>query len=230
MLQIGNTLANPVWQALNTVQQHMNAGNEQLAYFAPEVAPFVGMPEWTEPSLQLFESTLPTARRFSLMQEESVTIPTSMLVHFAAPLYQMICVDFQPAFQGHTLVPLTEEHLPQMLELTALTKPGPFFAQTIQFGGYVGVFDGDQLIAMGGERLKVPGYTEVSAICTHPDYRGRQLARHILSHVSQQIIHRGEVPFLHSLTTNEPALKVYQQLGYRPNRHIYYAIVEKQSL
>jgi Predicted acetyltransferase len=102
-------------------------------------------------------------------------------------------------------------------------------AQTIQFGGYVGVFDGDQLIAMGGERLKVPGYTEVSAICTHPDYRGRHLARYILSQVSQQIIHRGEVPFLHSLTTNVPALKVYQQLGYRLNRHIFFAIVEKQS-
>ncbi|QGW26723.1 GNAT family N-acetyltransferase [Phnomibacter ginsenosidimutans] len=229
MLQLGNTLANPVWHALGTVQQHLNAGSQQLRFFAPDVAPFAGMENWDAAALHHFEINIPTQRRMYLMQETPVIIPPSLQVHFTVPLYQMICVEFQPAFQEHALEPLTEVHIPQMLELTALTKPGPFVAQTIQFGGYVGVFDGDQLIAMGGERLKVPGYTEVSAICTHPEYRGRQLARHILSHVSQQIIHRGEVPFLHSLTTNEPALKVYQQLGYRLNRNIFFAIVEKQT-
>lgn len=229
MLQTGATLANPVWHALGTVQQHLNAGNQQLRFFAPAVAPFAGMENWDAASLHHFEANMPAQRRLYLMQETAVVIPSSLQVHFTVPLYQMICADFQPAFEDYPLVPLTEEHIPQMLALTALTKPGPFLAQTIQLGGYVGVFDGDQLIAMGGERLKVPGFTEVSAICTHPDYRGRHLARHILSQVSQQIIRRGEVPFLHSLTTNEPALKVYAQLGFRLNRNIFFAIVEKQS-
>ena len=229
MLQTGATLANPVWHALGTMQQHLNAGNQQLRFFAPAVAPFAGMENWDTASLHHFEANMPAQRRLYLMQETAVVIPSSLQVHFTVPLYQMICADFQPAFEDYPLVPLTEEHIPQMLALTALTKPGPFLAQTIRFGGYVGVFDGDQLIAMGGERLKVPGFTEVSAICTHPDYRGRHLARHILSQVSQQIIRRGEVPFLHSLTTNEPALKVYAQLGYRLNRNIFFAIVEKQS-
>lgn len=229
MLQTGATLANPVWHALGTMQQHLNAGNQQLRFFAPAVAPFAGMENWDTASLHHFEANMPAQRRLYLMQETAVVIPSSLQVHFTVPLYQMICADFQPAFEDYPLVPLTEEHIPQMLALTALTKPGPFLAQTIQLGGYVGVFDGDQLIAMGGERLKVPGFTEVSAICTHPDYRGRHLARHILSQVSQQIIRRGEVPFLHSLTTNEPALKVYAQLGYRLNRNIFFAIVEKQS-
>ena len=229
MHPLGNSLANPVWHALGTVQQHLNAGSQQLRFFAPDVAPFAGMENWDAAALHHFEANIPAQRRMYLMQETPVIIPATLQVHLTVPLYQMICVDFQPTFEDYTLVPLTEEHIPQMLALTALTKPGPFLAQTIQFGSYVGVFDGERLVAMGGERLKVPGFTEVSAICTHPDYRGRHLARHILSQVSQQIIHRGEVPFLHSLTTNEPALKVYQQLGYRLNRHIFFAIVEKQS-
>lgn len=230
MLHLADTLANPVWQALNTVQQHMNAGTEQLAYYAADIAPFAGMNNWDETSIRFFEHSLPSGRRFSLMQEENVALPASLQLHFSVPLYQMVCVAFQPSFQHHILQPLTEAHVPQMLELTSLTKPGPFFTHTLQFGGYIGVFDGERLVAMGGERLKVPGFTEVSAICTHPQYRAQQMAKHILSALCQRILQRGEIPFLHSLTTNESALNVYQQLGFRPNRTIFYAMLEKPQV
>jgi predicted GNAT family acetyltransferase len=120
---------------------------------------------------------------------------------------------------------LTDADVPQMLELTALTKPGPFSRNTIAFGNYVGIFDGGRLIAMGGERLQVPGHTEVSAICTHPGFQGRQLATQILFHVSQGILARGETPFLHTKTDNVPALRVYEKLGYRTSRNIFFAII-----
>ena len=124
--------------------------------------------------------------------------------------------------------PLTEADVPQMLALTALTRPGPFAKRTIEFGNYVGIFEDEKLIAMGGERLKVPGHTEVSAICTHPDHQGRQLGTRILHHVSKNIHDRGETPFLHTKTDNTPALKVYEKLGYRISRDIHFAIIVRK--
>src|SRR5574343_833590 len=114
MLQTGATLANPVWHALGTVQQHLNAGSQQLRFFAPAVAPFAGMENWDTASLHHFETNMPAQRRLYLMQETAVVIPSSLQVHFTVPLYQMICADFQPAFEDYPLVPLTEEHIPQM--------------------------------------------------------------------------------------------------------------------
>ena len=110
----------------------------------------------------------------------------------------------------------------EMLALVELTRPGPFSVRTIELGGYVGVFDGDQLVAMAGQRLAPPGFREVSAVCTHPDFRGRGLAAGLTALVAQRILARGERPFLHHAADNDPARRVYEALGFQFRRQVVF--------
>jgi predicted GNAT family acetyltransferase len=218
-------LSNPAWHALGGSQSRFNIGDDILRYFPEDVSPFVGLPNWDEAERAKLSTELPGGRLFFVMLEPKVIIPDEFQIKVTMPLYQMVCDNPNPIAKPEEIRPLTEEDVPQMLSLTGITRPGPFFQRTIEFGNYVGIFDDEKLIAMGGERLQVPGYTEVSAICTHPDHQGKQLATKILSHVSEGIRTRGEIPFLHTKTDNAPALKVYEKLGYRISRDIYFAII-----
>jgi ribosomal protein S18 acetylase RimI-like enzyme len=118
---------------------------------------------------------------------------------------------------------LGTEDAGEMLALVELTKPGPFAARTVELGGYVGVFSGGQLVAMAGERLAPPGYREISAVCTHPDFRGRGLAAGLTALVAQRILERGEQPFLHHAVENEPARRVYEALGFAFHQEVSFA-------
>jgi predicted GNAT family acetyltransferase len=102
----------------------------------------------------------------------------------------------------------------EMMELTKLTKPGPFGKRTHELGAYIGIRRDGKLVAMAGERLKVPGYTEVSAVCTHPEHTGRGYARILMMELMQRILNRDETPFLHVREDNGRAIKLYQELGF----------------
>jgi predicted GNAT family acetyltransferase len=113
------------------------------------------------------------------------------------------------------IVELDASDSPEMLELTALTKPGPFGPRTHELGHYVGIRDSGKLVAMAGERLKVPGYTEVSAVCTHPDHLGKGYAAALMTEIMRGIRERGETPFLHVRSDNSRAIVIYERLGFR---------------
>ena len=121
--------------------------------------------------------------------------------------------DDQLARPGDDLTELTQDDVPDMLELVKLTQPGPFAARTIELGGYAGIRRAGQLVAMAGRRLQVPGWTEVSAVCTHPDHRGRGLSRRLMNAVIGGIRDDGQLPFLHVIPAN-PALSLYERLGF----------------
>jgi predicted GNAT family acetyltransferase len=104
--------------------------------------------------------------------------------------------------------------VPEMLDLVARTEPGPFVARTHELGTYLGVREDGRLIAMAGERMRFPGHTEISAVCTDPDYRGRGLARRLLRAVAAGIEARGEIPMLHAAAPNTSAISLYATLGF----------------
>lgn len=116
---------------------------------------------------------------------------------------------------GFEIVDLTEANAAEMFALARLTQPGPFFQRTHQLGDFVGVKIGGRLAAMAGERLKLPGFTEVSAVCTHPDHRGHGYAAALMGVVAGRIEARGETPFLHVYPHNTGAIRIYEHLGYR---------------
>jgi predicted GNAT family acetyltransferase len=102
-----------------------------------------------------------------------------------------------------------------MIALATLTKPGPFGRCTIEFDHYQGLFEGDQLVAMTGQRLHVPPFTEISAVCTHPDHLGKGYAAALLQHQLQLILSHKQIPFLHVRADNERAIALYERLGFK---------------
>jgi len=221
-------LDNPVWEALSSKQSHFKLGNQTLKYFLSNVSPFVGLQNWTETDLQELINHLPADRSFSVMIAKEVTLPTSFEIVFTTPLYQLYCPVLNPfANPAIACRKLGNADVAQMLELTEMTKPGPFYERTIDFGNYVGIFNNDQLVAMAGERLKVNGYTEVSAICTHPDFLGKGYASFLLSKISEHIVNEGNIPFLHVKQDNSRAIDVYKKLGFQIRTDVYFAVFKK---
>lgn len=149
-------------------------------------------------------------------------------------LSQMICLSPErvvstPDPTGIELRRLTAADVPAMLELTELTEPGPFRRRTIELGPFFGIFDSGHLLAMTGQRLHLPGFVEVSAVCTHPDARNCGYARVLMSRVIVDIRQRGKVPFLHVLPENDAAIRVYESLGFTLRRTFHLAVLKNEG-
>jgi GNAT superfamily N-acetyltransferase len=119
-------------------------------------------------------------------------------------------------------VPLGRADVPEMLDLTARTKPGPFLPRTFELGVYLGIRRHGKLVAMAGERLHPEGWTEISAVCTDEAWRGQGLSTRLIRAVGAGIRARGEIPFLHAVATN-PAIGLYEKLGFRHRRATQFA-------
>ncbi|MBW8795713.1 MAG: GNAT family N-acetyltransferase [Streptomyces sp.] len=111
-------------------------------------------------------------------------------------------------------VRLGPDDVPEILELVARTEPGPFRTRTVEMGTYLGIRHHGRLIAMAGERLRVPGWTEISAVCADPEYRGRGLATRLVRAVAAGIRERGDTPFLHAAPSNANAIRLYESIGF----------------
>ena len=126
------------------------------------------------------------------------------------------------------LVALTDDHVPQMMALVELTKPGPFVRRTNKVGKYWGIVEDGQLVAMAGDRLRLKGFGEVSAVCTHPDHRGKGYARELISKVAQSVVARGETPFLQAYPDNVAAIGLYESLGFVVRRSLTFTVVRRR--
>ncbi|WP_438870667.1 GNAT family N-acetyltransferase, partial [Paractinoplanes bogorensis] len=119
---------------------------------------------------------------------------------------------------------LTAADVPEILDLIERTQPGPFRTRTIELGTYLGVRRNGRLIAMAGERLHPPGWTEISAVCTDPAFRGQGLATKLVRAVAFGVRQRGEIPFLHTSAANTNAIRLYQSIGFRLRKRTTFAL------
>jgi predicted GNAT family acetyltransferase len=146
-----------------------------------------------------------------------------------APLLQMVCengVVSTPA-PGVEIVELGHRDTAEMQNLAVLTKPGPFAQRTRELGTYLGIRLEGKLVAMSGERMKVPGHTEVSAVCTHPNHVGKGYARTLMTEVMRRIRERRETPFLHVRQDNAGAIGLYKKLGFQERKFGHYVVIQK---
>ncbi|MGZ3756778.1 MAG: GNAT family N-acetyltransferase [Mucilaginibacter sp.] len=225
-----HVLDNPGWNALISGNSNLANGNDDVKYFAKDVSPFVGFKHNTPQSFQTLFELVPHNGPLGFITPVETEIPQQWAVLQAIKSYQMVFDEaIEPAAVTAELKPLTTEHVPQMLALTKLTNPGPFAKKTIDFGHYQGIFDGDQLVAMAGQRLNIFNYAEISAVCTHPDYLGKGYARQLLLHHVHRIRAAGNIPFLHVRHDNHRAVNVYESLGFVARTYIWFYILRKNS-
>lgn len=224
------SLENPVWEALSSKQQHFNQGTATVKYFSEDISPFIGMKDWDEAGRQELIRQLPADRSFSVLIAREVQLPAETELIFSIPLYQMYCPELKPvAARDLSVRQLGYADVPQMLELTELTKPGPFYSSTIEFGNYIGLYKNNRLISMAGERLKTDGYTEISAICTSPEHLGNGYASYLTARVAAGVFQEGSVPFLHVRTDNTAAINVYRKLGFQIRADVHFAVFKKRA-
>ncbi len=217
-------LDNPIWNSLSTLHAHFAEGDELAKRYPPEVTLLAAM---GEPTIEAYGSLAKTLQRAgaALFLDQPPQIPPSWITVHASPLVQMVCEKPNLAQDGFPAEKLTPADVPEMVALAELTKPGPFGTRTRELGEYLGIRQAKRLVAMAGERLHLPGYTEVSAVCTHPDFQGHGYARELMSILTRKIIRRGETPILHVRQENVSAIHLYEKLGFRTRRLIHFVIV-----
>lgn len=223
-------LDNPPWYALITGNKQLSRGQGEVRFFESGVSPFAGLETFsTEGFKQLYEQ-VPHNGPVLLMStdEHPLIIPAIWNAGQAIKGLQMV-KDKPVGYPEITarLTPLKPEHIEQMLSLTALTKPGPFGRRTIEFGHYEGVFEGDKLVAMCGQRLHPLPFAEISAVCTHPDHTGKGYARQLLTSQLKRIEQAGDTAFLHVRYDNKRAIDVYRSLGFSARKVVYFYLLNK---
>lgn len=164
-----------------------------------------------------------------LFTPDPVQVPPEFKVLLAETGEQMIGVPADHSVPGVEIVTLGAADVLAMMALTELTKPGPFSARTHELGSFFGIRVGGELVAMTGERMKPGNYTEMTAVCVHPEHRGRGYAQALLSAVARHIVARGEVPFLHVFTSNVPAIALYRRQGMEIRRRLHITALQKQG-
>ncbi|MFC3711043.1 GNAT family N-acetyltransferase [Sphingoaurantiacus capsulatus] len=218
-------LDRPVWSTLTTRHAALAVGDARAWRIDPTVGPFAAAADASPENLSALAALLPADEEFWLVEGEALPLPPGVRVTREAALDQMVAEAVAPPTATFEIIPLGDADAPEMLALATLTQPGPFRDHTHRLGGFVGVKEEGRLVAMAGQRMKVPGFTEVSGVCTHPDHRGRGYAAQLMRAVGGAIVARGEAAFLHVYPTNEGAIALYKTLGFRRRRGMDMQIV-----
>ena len=217
-------LDNPVYAALSGPQARFAQVRGRVRRYLPDVAPFMGMP--VSPSAEDWRdaASLVAPGAYAAVIQARPETPGGWTAIRTFGVTQMVAEPTSGAGWAEA-VPLGAQDVPEMIELVAQTEPGPFLERTVELGDYLGVRHDGMLVAMAGERLRVKGWTEISAVCTLPAYRGRGLASALMAALMAGIEHRGELAFLHVLSTNAGAIRLYEELGFRVRRTATIAVV-----
>ncbi|GAA2879786.1 GNAT family N-acetyltransferase [Actinoplanes cyaneus] len=213
-------LNNPVWAALSGPQAGYAEAAGDAARYLPEIAPFCAVSDPSDPAAW---RDLATLTDHALLTGPALSPPAGWVEESRMKGVQMVGTAMS-AVDDPEAVPLTEHDVPEMLELVARAQPGPFRKRTLDLGRYLGIRAEDgRLISMAGERFRMPGWTEVSAVCTDPEFRGQGLGARLTLAVASGILARGELPFLHAVHDNEDAIRLYGRLGFSHNADVWFA-------
>lgn len=220
-----SVLDHPVHSALTGAQAHLARRSGTAVTFDREISPFIGS---ALDGLDAFAdlAALLGPGGTGAIAGTPLPIPPDWTETFRIEGFQMIGHELAARLRAASaasdpaIVALTPADSAAMLDLATRTRPGPFGPRTGELGRYLGIRDGDALVAMAGERMHPPGFTEISAVCTDDAYRGRGYAGRLVEAVAAGIVARGEVPILHVAGENVGAVRLYEKLGFSIRRSI----------
>lgn len=226
-------LDNVIWNALTTRQTDFSEASGTARRFQRDVTLLSGFASATDEGYNSLASLVGEGGTSAIFLDVPYDSRPGWEWIAGAPLLQMVYENGRGATFSAKLerepVELGLRDSPEMIELTSLTKPGPFGPRTHELGTYLGVRVEGRLAAMAGERLKVPGYTEVSAVCTHPDFLGRGYAGVLMREIMRGICGRGETPFLHVREDNTRAIELYERLGFQIRKLGHFAVLRRSA-
>jgi len=222
-------LDNAVWWSLDARHRALSRVRERARAYRTDVSVFSAVDAFDPASwADLCELLGPLRRSVLFRGDIPSDLPPGWVTVRRIPCQQMLveAADALTPAVPVALRRLTPDDVPLMLDLIARTEPGPFRPATVAMGSYYGHFEGADLVSMAGERLGFDGYTEISAVCTHPDFQGRGFGSALTHHVASEILARGEQPFLHVADANTGARRVYETLGFTPRRSVDAVLVQ----
>jgi ribosomal protein S18 acetylase RimI-like enzyme len=212
---MNHLLDNIVWHALCGPQKKFSVGAEDIRRFAPGFSPIIGFAEADNPNFDALVPFCEPGEHF-YCGEWSGPAPKGWQIEEESTMFRMIWGGSMLAAEdADGAVQLGPEHSAQALELATLTRPGPFGLRTIELGDYFGFFEGERLVAMGGERFYAGSFREISGVCTHPDFQGRGFARRLMNKLIRRQIQRNETPFLHVMRDNSVTHDLYKRMSFR---------------
>jgi predicted GNAT family acetyltransferase len=218
-------LDNPIWHALMSTHAHLAEGNALARRYPLHLAPFAAVREQTAEGFAALARALHPEGMAALFVTP-LEPPLPGWTHLRTfEVMQMTCENLVPTPEPE-MIKLETQDVPEMLELIRLTEPGPFKDRANELGTFYGVRDTGKLVAMAGERIRLTGFTEISAVCTHPDFQRRGLARGLTHRLAREILARDEVPFLHVFAGNTNAIRAYESLGFQ-RRQLFTGVVIK---
>jgi ribosomal protein S18 acetylase RimI-like enzyme len=222
-------LERPPWSALTTTHSAFALRNDLACRYRPDIAPMAGVREVSEACLEALAALMALGDVVGLFDAMPVPPGRNLAVLMHKAIEQMVYAGSEIAPVAGEFVSLTSADVPAMMQLAELTKPGPFATRAIVLGSYIGIRSGDQLVAMAGERMRFDGFTEISAVCTHPDHRGRGHAVLLVSALMRNILARGETPFLHIFSNNTSAAGLYRKLGFACRRSLTVTVLKRSD-
>jgi ribosomal protein S18 acetylase RimI-like enzyme len=215
---VAHPLDSPLWAALTGPQAHLAVRHGRAARFPSDVSPFAAVADGGWDDLAVLAGDGGTVVVPGAPEEP----PPGWDLVGAIPGVQMDGSRLEVATDPEA-VRLGPADVPEMLDLVARTEPGPFLPRTITLGTYLGIRRGGALVAMAGERMRPPGWSEISAVCTDPAHRGQGLAGRLVRAVGAVIRERGDVPFLHAAAANAAGIRLYEELGFTLRRELRFA-------
>ncbi|HEY6134173.1 MAG TPA: GNAT family N-acetyltransferase [Rubrivivax sp.] len=220
-------LDNIVWHSLVGDHAAYSAGTGSVRRYASGFPPVLAFADPERPNF-------PTLAPFCAPDEALYTtgwsgpVPSGWQLVADGPMFQMVWRGALPdADAGLRALPLKAEHLRQALALVGLTKPGPFGERSFELGRYLGVFEGGRLVAMAGERFRAEPLVEISAVCSHPDFQGRGLARRLIERLVHTQRTLGQTPFLHVMQHNTAAVRLYERMGFVTRRNLAVRVIAR---
>lgn len=218
-------LDNPVWSSLASGHSAMARVHGAAARYPSDISPLSAVRESSPQAFADLRALAKPDEIVGLVTAFAVSVPADWEVVLSRFIDQMVCEAFQPASAIEPLL-LSDKDVPEMIALTRLTQPGPFEHGTIGMGKYLGVRSEDgALMAMAGQRMSLPKFREISAVCTDPAHQGKGYAGRLMTILAREIIADGKTPFLHVKTENASAKHLYAKLGFRVRKPMHFNVI-----
>jgi GNAT superfamily N-acetyltransferase len=219
-------LDNPAWHSLTEAQSHFALGNEALKCYRKDIVSFTACKQADTKTLcGLDEWTAIDESFFIIGDMES--LPSNYITERIITCVQMVCDQPVPTIEGAVIEKLDDTDAEAMLHLINICLPGYYLLNTRLMGDYYGIKHNGQLVSMTGERMRMDGLTEISAVVTHPDFTGRKYAYQLVAHVANKNFAAGIIPFLHTGIKNERAIRLYEHMGFVHRRNINFTKIKR---